>query len=134
MMAGVTGHDVGEGPDGHRVAAGRPDPLPRRGVQTTHDPEMRLAELFELVDQFRDAAPVEAGMSDVVVFVETRQRVHVSPTEAERAKAKHPLGVGDVAEHLAHAPLPGRVAMMLEGRHERTCLASELARLFCERA
>jgi len=125
-MSDVTGHDVGERPHGHGLAARRSHPSPSRVVQPAQNSEVRLPKLGELLDEIRQAAAIEAGAGDVIILLETRERVFIAATEAERAKPEYTLGVRHVAEDFPHAPLSWGVPELLPFRDEGTSLQSDV--------
>src|SRR2546421_1715638 len=110
MMSDVTRHDVGERSHRHGFAARRSHPPPGVVVQPAQNSEVRLAQLAEFLDEIRKTTAIETGASDVIVLLETRERVFVAATEAERAKPEYALGVRHMAEDFPHAPLSSGVA------------------------
>src|SRR5947207_14912386 len=104
MMSDMTGHDVGERPHGHGLAARRSHPSPSRVVQPAQSSKVRFPQLAEFLDEIRKAAAIEAGTSDVIVLLETGERVFIAATEAERAKPEYALGVRHVPEDFPHTP------------------------------
>src|SRR4051812_4412675 len=122
MMPDVAHHDVTEGAYGNRLPARRPCAPPRLVVQPAQPLHARSPQCFELVDQLVEAAAIETRRRHIVVFVESRQRMSLSTAEAERAEGEHPLCVQDVPDDFAHAPLAGRIAILLERGRERTDL------------
>ncbi len=110
MVAHVAGHDVRGRPRRHRVAVGDAAAQQRLGGEAPEHDEVGAADVAELVRKRAEGAAAPVGVCHVVVLLVPGERRRVSAGEAERAIAEDPLGVGDVAENLPHAPLVRRGA------------------------
>src|SRR5690606_31192690 len=90
----------------------------------------RRAHEAQLLQQVGEGAPVEAGRAHEIVLLEGGERPRLAPREPKRAHAEDALRVDDVSDHLADAPLAGRVAeagLLLVQRPEQRERLLELA-------
>src|SRR5688572_32157579 len=128
MMPDVTRHDERQGAHRRRAAVCRTGPAPGGLVEAAQHDEIGFPQPGEFVDQIREAAAIEAGMRDVLLFIEAREVGVLTAADAERPVSEHPLGVANVAEYLPDAPLPGGVAERFPRRREHLRSAANLRR------
>jgi hypothetical protein len=109
----VAGEDVGDGADAEGDAGRHSGALPCLLVEPVEQRQVAAAEVVELVEQLGQRPPVGFGGGGVELLVHPGQRCGIAASDVEGAVAEYPLGVDHVADHVAHRPLAGGVAVML---------------------
>lgn len=98
--------------NGNLVLA-RYSPLgPRLCVQTLEQQDRCVAHRLELFEQILQTPRARSGIANIIILLETRQRILVSTGEAQRAKRKDTLAIDYVPEHFFQAPFAHSVAVI----------------------
>src|SRR5688572_4103675 len=103
--------DVRERANTERIPAGDTAARPGLRGKVAEERHRRAPDRLKVVEKVRPRALVGARLPYRDVLLEARQRTVESAREPERAKGEETLGVAQMVDHLANAPLVGRVAM-----------------------
>src|SRR4030095_7949737 len=112
VMEHVPGNDVRQSAHGERMAVDHAVPHPGLRRQLVKERQRRGADRSKLVDVTGPWSRVGVRTRRSDVLVEAWQRGVESAREPERPKDEYALGIVDVTDDLADAPLVGGVAMM----------------------
>src|SRR5688572_69667 len=105
VMAHVSRHHVGEGPDRNRLVVAQAAGLPLRLFEPPQHLEVGAAQGDELVGELTERHGGEMPVRRPRHLVEARQRHGVEAAERQRTVGEYALAVADVSKQLAHRPL-----------------------------
>src|SRR5579863_2863637 len=110
-MRRVSGNDVGQGADTHRVAAGDAGPAPGFVGQVAEEGQGCGPNSAEIGDVARPGILIGGRVGDSDILIETRKRCVESAGEPQSPVEEYAFVVADVVQELADGPFIWRVAV-----------------------